>query len=434
MTQPDLHPPVLSVTTSKAGLAPGYLFLSAGAPMIADNKGEPVWYMPLGRSAANLRVQQYQGERVVTWWEGEVTPTGHGDGDYVILDGSYRQVLRFGPGNGYSGDLHEFQLTPRQTALVTAYTTAPADLSGVGGPARGQILDSIVQEVDPRSGRVVFEWHSKDHVDPTESKSKPTSGQPFDYFHVNSIAEEANGDLVVSARNTWTVYRIDRASGTVIRRIGGKRSDYSLGPGARFAWQHDARPQPGNRLTIFDDEASPSEASQSRAILLQLDPQTRRASLLRQFVHPAPLLAGSQGSAQVLPNSNLLVGWGALPNVSEFSPDGGILFDASWAGEDASYRAFRFPWVGIPASAPAVAARSAGPGEWRVYSSWNGATKVVAWQVLAGRTPDGLTPLTAATRAGFETMIPVRTDGSYLAVLALDEFRRPLGRSPTAQL
>jgi hypothetical protein len=91
---------------------------------------------------------------------------------------------------------------------------------------------------------VLFEWHSLDHVGLDESyKDLPEeAGGTFDYFHINSIEVDHDSNLLVSARNTFTVYKIDRRSGEIIWRLGGKKSDFEMGPGTWMRYQHDASP------------------------------------------------------------------------------------------------------------------------------------------------------------------------------------------------
>jgi hypothetical protein len=363
---------------------------------------------------------------VLTWWEGQNEPT-FGRGEWVIADTSYREIRRIQAGNGQAADLHELVLTPRGTALVTAYSTITGDLRAVGGPASGPITESTVQDVDIATGRVLFEWNAHDHVAPEESYTKFAAGTAFDFFHVNSIDVDSDGNLLVSARNTWTVYKVDRISGAVLWRLGGKKSDFALGSGVRFAWQHDARRQPDGALTLFDDEAAPQQASESRGLVLRVDESARTASLVRQYTHK--LLAGSQGDLQILPNGDALIGWGALPNVSQFSHEGTLLFDAHFPTTVQSYRAFRLPWRGHPTDPPSVAAVRRTGGGRTVYASWNGATDVARWEVLGGSTPESLGPLASATRSGFETAIATETGPPFVAVRALDAAGHELGRS-----
>jgi hypothetical protein len=228
---------------------------------------------------------------------------------------------------------------------------------------------------------------------------------------------------------TSTVYKIDRQSGEVIWRLGGKKSDFEMGPGTRFAYQHDARRQPDGTITIFDNGDLKID-DQSYGIELELDEDEMRATLLRKYPQPEGKICGTQGNVQVLPGGNVFIGWGSNPHFSEFNREGELLFNASFPPEVESYRAFRFPWSGHPNDDPAVAVEQ-GPGdEVMVYTSWNGATEVASWQVLAGPSPDRLKSVgDAAPREGFETAITVHSAGPYVAVQAKDPSGRVLGIS-----
>ena len=431
----DLRPPTVRVGKRSRRLAPGHIFVAPlngpgqDGPMIVDDRGELVWFRPLkGRSAMDFRVQSYQGKPVLTWWQGRFV-RGWGQGEYVIADESYRQVARVRAGNGFRGDHHDFTLTSRGTALLTIYVPVRRDLSSVGGPARGTVMEGVLQEVDIETGRVLFEWHSLDHVGIAESyKSLRKRDDPWDYFHINSIDVASDGNLLVSARNTHAVYKINRRTGALIWRLGGKRSNFKLGRGSRFAWQHDARPHPDGTVSIFDNSASPKVRRRSRGIVVALDTTTRRARLKRHYEH-GDVLAPNKASMQVLPNGNAFVGWGSEPHISEFSRQGRLLFDAHFPRKVDSYRAYRFPWTGRPTGGPALLARKRPGGSLLVHASWNGATEVASWQVLAGPGPDALKPLGSARRDGFETAIRVRTGEPYVAVQARGRSGEVLGIS-----
>src|SRR5205807_3943536 len=160
-----------------------------------------------------------------------------------------------------------------------------------------------------------------------------------------SIDEDTDGNLLVSARNTHAVYKVDRRTGRILWRLGGKRSDFTMGPGTRFAWQHDARRRPDGTITLFDNEAAPQAGPQSRGLVLRLDLRRKRAILVRSLVHRPRLLAATQGNVQLLPDGHYFVGWGARPYLTEFDPDGRVLFDARFGYRDDSYRAYRFRWT-----------------------------------------------------------------------------------------
>ncbi len=434
VSRPDLHPPSLSVTLRSAAATSGYYFVTQGSPrygdtgpMIVDGRGQPVWVGPVpeGRNATTLEVQRYQGRPVLTWWEGRIDKdVGMGIGAGVIMDQSYRKVATVHAGNGRPTDLHDFVITPRDTALLLVYQPREADLSDYGGWAGGSVLDNYVQEVEIATGRVLFEWSAFDHVSPDESyQNVPGGNDAWDAYHLNSVAMDANGDLLVSARHTWAAYKIDRQTGRVLWRLGGKDSDFELGPGARFAWQHDADWRPDGTLSLFDNQAASEdliESDQSRGLILRTDERARTATLVQEFTHPAGLLAQSQGNLQNLPGGHVLVGWGSMPHLSEYDERGRLVFDARFYRTAQSYRAFLGGWLGRPAEPPAVAARAAG-GETAVYVSWNGATEVRSWRVWSAASRDAEpVQLATAPKAGFETSVRVDDRGPYFLVEALD--------------
>jgi len=445
-SRPDLHPPLVTVTANSPAASSGEEFVAPysgpgqAGPMILDKGGGVVWVNPLpsGVSATNFRVQEYAGSPVLTWWQGDITVHGFGLGTDVVLDGSYRRVAEVKAGNGLQADLHDFQLTPRGTALITAFDPVLCDLASVGGPSYGAVTDGVFQEIDVRTGLVRMQWTSLDHVALAESYERPSSSLswPYDFFHINSLAPDPDGGVLVSARNTWTVYDVDGRSGKILWRLGGKKSTFTEEAGARTAWQHDPRELSNGSISIFDNGSSPTVHSQSRGLVLRLEPQTGKATLVSQFTHGPGLVAESQGNLQALADGDWFVGWGQVPDFSEFGPEGQLLFDAHFPAHEQSYRSFRFNWTGTPVHRPTFAFQAGGAGAGTVYASWNGASLLAAWRVLAGPVPTALAAVATAPRSGFETAItlPAGISARYLAVEALDASGRSLGVStPVAE-
>ena len=356
-TRPDLLPPGVIVTTREEGRTPGLVFLGAkggrgqDGPMIVDDLGRVVWFRAMrGReTATDVRVQSYRGEPVLTWWQGRLVG-GEGRGEGVIYNDQYRPVRRVRMGNGLDADLHEFELTPRGTALLIAY-------DAVRRP-EGRVVQAVVQEVDIETGLVLFEWHSVGKIALSETFTRAPGGRGrWDYMHLNSVALDRDGNFIVSARATRAVYKISRRTGQVLWRLAGKRSDFRLGPGAQFALQHDARPQPDGTITIYDNSAAPPLRKRSRAITLALDERRRVATLQRALTHPASLLSATQGSAQALPGGNTFVGWGSQRYFSEYDARGKLVLDGRLSRGNDSYRAYRFAWTGRPDALPKLVAR-----------------------------------------------------------------------------
>ncbi len=445
LSRSDLRPPTVTVTTAGAQ-ASGDIFLAPYAgpgqygPMILDGAGGLVWFkaIPHGSRAADLRVQAYEGRPVLTWWQSPLIAAGRRDAGVVIADNSYNDLSIVRAGNGYQPDLHAFEITPKGTALFTVYDAIRCNLSAYGGSGDGAVADTLVQEIDLRTGLVRSEWHALDHVALTDSYMPVGHGgtpvSPWDYFHINAVSEHG-ADLLVDSRNTWAAYYVDASTGRIVWRLGGRHSTFAMAPGAAPAWQHDAREEPGGAISFFDNGTSPKVHPQSRVTVLALNSQTKTATLVASFVHSTPLLAASQGDFQPLPGGNWFVGWGQEPFFSEYSPSGQLLFDAHLPASYQSYTTFKFAWTGMPAQRPSLAVRAGPHGGLIAYASWNGATTVAQWRLFGGASPHALGPVAAAPHSGFETAITLSSASPrYIAVQALDASGRVLGASSAVAL
>ncbi len=443
VSQPGLMPPTVSVITDTPPASADDVFIAANGsypqrgPMIFNRAGQLVWFKPIpaGKAAMDLQVERYGGAPALVWWQGYIG-LGVGFGNDEIYGENYQRIASVNAGNGYQADLHDIQITPSGAAFITAYSIVEANLSSAGGATRGALQDAIVQEVDIKTGLVMFEWHAYGHVALDDSYwPRPASpATPWDYFHVNSISLDpwGDGNFLISARNTWAGYEIDHDTGQVLWRLGGRYPSFKMDSGTETAWQHDISWQPDHTLTLFDNGDSPQEHKQTRIVHERIDWSDRTVQLISEAVHTPSLLANSQGDDQLLPDGDSFVGWGALPYVSEFSPAGKLVFDARIAAPGSSYRAFTYPWSGTPATPPALALRGTGAEALTAYASWNGATGVSAWQLLAGPSPTQLAPIETAPSAGFETAIAASSSQPYFAVAALNAAGQPLASSAAA--
>ena len=282
-SRPQLRPPDVTVAAKADTATGGDIFIAPYSgvgqygPMILDEHGGLIYFKPLspaGARAADFRAQEYEGKPVLTWWQDPLVGAGSATAGDVIANSAYQEIAQVRAGNGYQPDLHEFQITPQGTALITVYDAIDCNLSAVGGPADGAVADTLLQEIDLKTGLVMYEWHSLDHVllQDSYSSAAPTSrAEPFDYFHINSIDVEQDGDLLIDSRNTWAAYDVDPATGQVRWQLGGRHSSFKMGPGTGTAWQHDALQQPDGAITFFDNGAFPQKHSQSRAIEVALE-------------------------------------------------------------------------------------------------------------------------------------------------------------------
>ncbi|HLM86393.1 MAG TPA: arylsulfotransferase family protein [Solirubrobacteraceae bacterium] len=441
-TLPGVQAPILEVTVPDHDPSAGDILTTNGpgpgqyGPLIYTPRGQLVWFDRLsrGETAENLSEQTYEGQRDLTWWKGRVLSLGFGQGEDIVMNSSYQTVARIAGGNGLQADLHDFQIAPHDIAYITAFDPIRCDLSSEKGARNGAIIDTAIQELDMQTGLVRWEWHSLDHIGASESETEaPRTATPWDWFHLNSIDPEPDGNILISARSTWAEYQLEGATGKVLWRLGGLESSFKMGPGTETAWQHDGRVLANGEITLFDDGSNPPIHRQSRALRIALDFKTRQAHLVSALTHAnPPLLAASQGNMQTLADGNTVVGYGGVPAISEFAKCGALLLDAHQPFDMSFYRAFRFPWRGRPLSPPAVLASLNDTSEETiVHASWNGATEVAAWRVLAGKRAGSLAAQATIPASGFESSTTLPDKYVRVAVQALDSAGHPLASSRT---
>jgi hypothetical protein len=444
-SRPDLAPPAVRVSAygspasggdldRKILLSPRHVGTepSQQGLMILDRSGNLVYFQPFANSSPfDFNVQSVAGTDHLTYWEGELV-SSYGKGVAKIADDHYTVTETVHAGDGLTVDLHEFLITARGTAYITAFALTDADLRSRGGSHNGRVLAGHAQEIDLATGRVLFDWNSLKHIGVDESYLPLPSGDiAYDYFHINSIAETPDGNLLISARNTWALYKVDRSTGAVIWRMNGRRSDFTMGAGAKFFWQHDARMPATGTITVFDDGSAPAEEAHARGLRLDVNEGERTVALRQAYIHPAGFVAANQGSMQLLADGRVFIGWGNEPYFSEFSSAGELVLDGQLPIGVRSYRAFEQLWSGAPDDRPALAVEANPGGGVIAYASFNGATEIATWQILAGTERDRLTPSGTQPWDGFETAIAIVDPGPYYAAVAIDAAGTVLGRSET---
>ena len=336
------------------------------------------------------------------------------------MNSEYEEAITVRAKEGWSADGTEFQITQHKTAVITTSKLIPYDLTPVNGPRQGRMRDVGFQEIDLETGLLLYQWSWSDHWNITDVNQFPIANEgrpdtPWDPFHINSVHKDDAGNFLVSSRHTNTVGYVDGHSGTFIWKLGGKRNDFkdlSEGAATGISMQHHARFLKDNSaLTLFDNAVSDETLySQSKGMIIDIDVQAMTAKVRIEYLSPHKLGSESRGSMQVLDNDHVLMGWGINAGWSEFSREGDLLCDVHFGPESGfgteevfSYRVFKRDWIGRPKSPPSIVRQ-----EENIYVSWNGATEVAAWALLAGEadTSDYI-PLATVSREGFETRLPI---------------------------
>jgi hypothetical protein len=457
VTAPTLHPPKLhnGIATLTGELAPGYIFttnfynlaypplVGQSGPLILDSHLQPVWFKPVPEKlvASDLSLQTYEGKPALAWWQGVVTSTGSTEsGEDVVVNQHYQTLATLRGQDGWKLTLHTIVISG-DDAWVTANKNIAKNLSSYGGAYNGALIDSAVQEYNLKTGKLLRTWDALEHIPLGDSRATvPTNGFPWDAYHVNAIDLTGEGTFLVSMRNTWAAYLVNIETGKIEWTLGGRHSSFKFGPGAAFQWQHDVALGAGGRsdttVTMFDDHCcqltgggtSVPPTGPSRGLVLKLNQSTHVATLEAQYGNREGFKSEYMGDTEPLANGNTFVGWGSSPYLTEYSAAGKPLLEAEFPGSDLSYRSMVEQWVGLPLSPPAAVARQQN-GKTTVYVSWNGATQVVSWRVLAGASASRLAVVASAAKSGFETAIAVPQGGDSFKVQALDADGHVIGTS-----
>ncbi|KAI0592838.1 Arylsulfotransferase-domain-containing protein [Biscogniauxia sp. FL1348] len=434
------QPPSLQIHKTSAA-SPGYLFFDQDGDgahqysvFIMSDDNELVWQGYYGDLTA-FRVQTFEGKPVLTFFNGVTLsePWGWGHGIIQILDDSYTSIYNLSitaeqenlvttseldPDQLWSYiDLHEANITPEGTMLVTMYNTTKYDLSSLGGPKDGWVTDSLFYEMDIKTNEILFRWSALAHKDqiPIESVLEfyPVAGYgqnqsiPYGYFHINSVDKFADGSYLISSRYFSSIFKI-ATNGSVEWTLQGKDGgDFTLDPALSFSYQHDARirKEAGNKvqISLFDNSNSDVVAGveQTSGIFLTIDTEAMTATLDKEYIDPHdPAYSVSQGNTQLLDNGHVVMGYGSVPTVREYT-DGATAMTAKFGPADGSvfsYRVYRLPNTTL------------------VYMSWNGATEHTRWRVFAA--PGNQTVAAQVTKTGFETVATIPGRAAYVRVEA----------------
>ena len=445
-SRPDLRTlPDVTITTAANGSLPGYICLTPASgtglwgPLMVDEKGSPIWFKKVpdpATVAIDFKVQTYRNEPVLTWWEGTIGGTGGqgvGQGEFVLADKTYHEITRVRAAGSEQADQHDFVITPQGTALFWVYDPVPYDLTAHGGPKDGVLHDGVIQEIDIATGKKLFEWRARDHVSLDESYAPLPQGDsahlPYDYFHANSVGLAADGNVIISSRHTWTTFKINKSSGQVMWRLGGKKSDFQIDEKGKFAWQHDFRQRRDGTYSVFDNGAGVTKVHDySRGLVLKVDEVARTATFVAEYLHPDKLSAPTQGSFRELADGGSFIGWGQMPYFTEHNADGTVRLAGHLPLDNQSYRAYKVDWTGVPLDQPALGLH-VDNGNVIVSASWNGSTKVSRWRARSGTQPGALTAAVEGDRSGFETTITVQGTPEYVVAEALDAKGNFLGAS-----
>jgi hypothetical protein len=410
--------------------APGYLFLSnwSGNPyiMILENDGTPFYYQRVEATSIDFKLQ----------------PTGvltrhisEGVSRYVSMDSNYHALDTFMCQNGYDTDEHDIQLLDNGNALLIAIESRTIDMSAVvpGGQTEATVVGNHVQEIDSNNN-VVFEFNCFDHFDITGAVEVDLTANYIDYVHMNSIAVDYDSNIVISSRNLSECTKIDRQTGDIIWRLGGKNNQFTFDdPGDSIDYQHDIRPVPGvpDNYTIFDNG---NNRGYTRVVEYHLDTTAMTATKVWEYRPDPDVLNQSMGSAQRLSNGNTLINWAAanLPKATEVNPAGDVLYEGNFLTNSAGYRTFRFEWNGY-LEEPYLIVEPL-PEKTRLIFNKFGDTTVTEYRVYGGTSPSSEDLITSTTDTWVDIDSLENNQTYYFKVTAVNDEAVESGFSNTESI
>ncbi len=438
LTLPNDVPPY-QVSIHLPGVSDGYVFVAPyrwGKPnfgsylLIMDNNGDIVWYKSVAdqRAGYDFKVQP----------NGLITYFSTDDAVYHVLDSRYNEVATYKAGNGLYGDLHEFLMLPNGHVMFTIYDGQMIDMSKYvqGGNPQANVIGTVIQEQD-RSGNVVWEWRSWDHIPFTETWTSLTA-DTVDYVHGNALSFDLDGNLLLSSRNLSEIKKINYNTRDVIWTLGGKANNFKfINEDELFGAQHDIRVLPNGNITLFDNGET---AKPSRGVEYQLDQNNMTATKVWQYQSDPPVWAQFMGDIQRLSNGNSFLEWGSLSsekgyayyNMTEVDPNNNVVWQVAFDQPYVSYRGFRYNWMGFPDTQPDLAYQNTN-GTLTLGYSWNGSTEVAQWRLLGGSSPSSLQQVDQQAKAGFETQLTLQdapADQCYYQAVPIDSNGVEMTRSP----
>jgi hypothetical protein len=329
--------------TSAAGCDSNYIFLATTtslAPyiMIIDNNGNPLFAQKTTGGVYDFKPQP---NGTLSYYDIKM------DG-YYILDDNYNLIDSIRCLNGIETDIHELRILPNGNYLILGFDTHKVDMSQIveEGKTSATIVSYVIQEID-KNKNVIFEWKAWDHFDITDSYSDLKQGT-IDVAHGNSIEVDFDGNFIVSFRNTQEVTKINRVTGEIMWRLGGKKNQFEFfNDTLGFSWQHAARRLPNGNIMLFDNgyRREPAIMAFSRALEYKIDEKNKTATLIWQYRNTPDVYSIGLGYSQKLPNGNTFIAWGAaVPAITEVTESGKKVFELSFIDNYSTYRAYRFPW------------------------------------------------------------------------------------------
>jgi hypothetical protein len=319
----------------------GYLFFGVfgntekPALLITENSGNPIFYLQTNSDPTDFKKQP----------TGQLTYFDSGTNKFYALNNNYELVDSFYCGNGFKTDLHELLVLPNYHSYLLGLDPQIIDMSQYveGGKEDATVIGFVIQELDENKN-VIFQWRSLDYISVLDAEGIDFTRQVIDYIHTNSICVDFDGNLIISSRNLNEITKINRQTGKIIWRLGGKKNQFFfINEEYDFYRQHDARRLQNGNILFFDN-GNYHTPQFSRAVEYDLDEINFTATKVWQYRNDPDLHTSAMGNARRLDNGNTLISWSRAGFITEVTPDGEKALEIKFPEELYSYRVFKAHW------------------------------------------------------------------------------------------
>lgn len=157
----------------------------------------------------------------------------------------------------------------------------PAELNA---PPHKKVFACLIQEIV--NDKVVWQWDASrfpEFYSNYVANQSFTDSLPIDYCHVNTLTlDSKDSNLILSFRDQNQIIKINRKSGEIMWRLGGKNSDFALTEEQIFRGQHAVKFAEDNETLRFLDNGHPEIRPYTRIVEIKLDKKNKKVS---SFVH-----------------------------------------------------------------------------------------------------------------------------------------------------
>lgn len=117
---------------------------------------------------------------------------------------------------GDSADVRAIRRTQDGTTWVDTLTPIRMNLSRHGGARHGVLADSVIEELDAKTGLVMWQWHALGHIPLSDARAPaPPSSSPWDYAGIAAVEPAGSEDVLLSPGSSGKPYDVSIHTGAL---------------------------------------------------------------------------------------------------------------------------------------------------------------------------------------------------------------------------